>query len=62
MNNYTIKRASLNDFENCAKVIRQGFASIARRFDLTPTNCPNNDAFITTDELRKKCMSKMNLG
>lgn len=40
MNNYTIKIASLNDFENCAKIIRQGFSSIARKFDLTTANCP----------------------
>ena len=53
MNNYTIKIASLNDFENCAKIIRQGFSSIARKFDLTTANCPSNDAFITTDELIK---------
>ena len=34
-----------------ADVIRASFATVARRFDLTPSNCPAHPAFLETDKL-----------
>ena len=51
MNNYLIKDVYRNDYEHCAKVIRQGFASLARNLNITKSNFPESSAFTTTDRL-----------
>ncbi len=49
--NYEMKEIEGNDLEECAEVIRQGFATVAKDFGLTIDNCPTNGAFIKTERL-----------
>jgi diamine N-acetyltransferase len=48
---YEIKLMTLKDLEECAKVIRQGFSTVAKDFGLTKENCPTNGAFIEKERL-----------
>lgn len=51
MNEYRIKAVSMDELEDCAKVIRAGFGTVAKDFGLTVFNCACYDAFITVDKL-----------
>ncbi|BAH06622.1 hypothetical protein CKR_1571 [Clostridium kluyveri NBRC 12016] len=51
MKEYVIKEVSLNELEECAEVIRQGFGTVAKDFGLTIENCATNGAFIKMSRL-----------
>ncbi len=40
-------------FDECAKIIRDSFITVANDFDLTKENAPTNPAFIEVDALNK---------
>ena len=46
-----IKLMREENLEECAKVIRQGFMTVAKDFGLTKDNCPTNGAFIEKERL-----------
>ncbi len=48
---YIIKELLYSDLEQAARVIRQGFATVAKDFGLTINNCPTNGAFIKVNKL-----------
>jgi ribosomal protein S18 acetylase RimI-like enzyme len=39
--------------ENCARIIRESFFTVAGELGLTPENAPTNPAFITTEKLQE---------
>jgi hypothetical protein len=41
-----IVRATTNDIDRLARLIRLSFADVARRFQLTPENCPGTRPII----------------
>lgn len=41
------------EFEDCAKVIRESFITVATEFGITKQNTPTNPAFIESDTLAK---------
>lgn len=51
MKNYIIREAKDHELDQCAEVIRRGFATVAIEFGLTVENCPTNGAFIKTERL-----------
>lgn len=48
----TIRPASANDIQMTVSIIRRACATVAKRFGLTPENCPKNPAFYTEDRVR----------
>lgn len=48
-----IKRIDEHQFEECARVIRNSFITVADEFNLTKENAPTNPAFIERDSLEK---------
>lgn len=48
---YKIIQVKEPELEHCAQVIRTGFMTVAKDFDLTEENCPTNGAFIKTERL-----------
>lgn len=54
MGTYTmIKRAEEQDIAECAKVIRESFATVAEEFGFTVENAPRFTAFATTEDRLK---------
>lgn len=53
MENIIIRRMQEDEIEWCAAVIRKGFGTVARSFDLTIENCPTNGAFMKTERLKE---------
>jgi len=50
-NDILIREVRVDEFESCADVIRQSFATVAAEFDLTEQNCPTNGAFLCAERL-----------
>ncbi|HWT76130.1 MAG TPA: GNAT family N-acetyltransferase [Mobilitalea sp.] len=48
---YEIRSMWDDDLEECARVIREGFLTVAKDFGLTQENCPTNGAFIQKERL-----------
>ena len=42
------------DFDILAKLLNGAFATVAKEFGLTIENCPTNNAFITSEELKSQ--------
>ena len=49
--NYEFRLMTEDNLEECAKVIRQGFSTVAKDFGLTIENCPTNGAFVQKERL-----------
>lgn len=49
--NFQMKLMKEENLEECAEVIREGFLTVAKDFNLTKENCPTNGAFIQKDRL-----------
>lgn len=47
----SIKEVLPSQLSDCAEVIRESFAPVAKRFYLTELNCPTHTSFITTQRL-----------
>jgi N-acetylglutamate synthase-like GNAT family acetyltransferase len=47
--NFQISEANLEEAELLASIIRQSFLDVARRFDLTPSNCPSHPSNCTVE-------------
>lgn len=47
------KKANPAMFDECVKVIRNSFITVANHFNLTKENAPTNPAFIEIDALNK---------
>ncbi|MHC4521472.1 MAG: GNAT family N-acetyltransferase, partial [Planctomycetota bacterium] len=48
----TIRPINADDMRTLVDVIRRACATVAKRFALTPQNCPKTAAFYTTDRLQ----------
>ena len=46
-----IKQIQASALENCLSVIRESFASVAKKFNLTEENCPTHTSFIKLRDL-----------
>ena len=42
-----------DDLDTCTHIVRDSFITVADEFNLTPSNCPTNPAFIDPDHLLK---------
>lgn len=49
-----IRMLKYSDLDSCVKVIRKGFATVARDFKLTEQNCPNHTSFMTLEKLQNQ--------
>lgn len=47
-----VHKISENEMDICIDVIRQGFGTVASEFELIPTNCPTNGAFMGIERLK----------
>ena len=45
-----IRKAEASDINECVRVIREGFKTVADEFDITPENAPRFTAFAITEE------------
>lgn len=48
------KVESDKDLKECVYIISESFKTVAKRFNLTKENCPNNGAFITFQQLKNR--------
>lgn len=49
--NVKITSVAPEEFENCARVVRDGFLAVAKEFGFTAENNPTNGAFLQADRL-----------
>ena len=51
MSDFYIREVDESEFEKCAEVIRQSFATVVDDFGITRDNCPRHTSFLTVDWL-----------
>jgi GNAT superfamily N-acetyltransferase len=51
--NYEIREVGEHELEECAGVIREGFLTVAKEFEITRENAPTNGAFMQKDRLEE---------
>jgi diamine N-acetyltransferase len=47
-----IRKIDSSEIDECVSVIRKSFASVAKEFGITETNCPNHTSFMKAEKLQ----------